>query len=816
MSEAGKPSSAEAGQVEVADPACAGTASLRGRRNIVLLSDGTGNSPAKLNKTNVWRLYQALDLGAGDQIAFYDDGVGTSGFRPLQILGGAVGWGLSRNVRDLYEFLCRHYREGDHIYVFGFSRGAFTARTLAALIAQCGVLDCSKCVPRRGGEEISLNTRAGLKAGVKLAYKSYRRGYSAPVARLTRWLRDLLLGPIPSPEAFRRAYSIDRDADGDEQRIGIEFVGVWDTVDAVGLPVDELSTMIDRIFYPHRFPDQDLSPRVARACHGIAMDDERYTFHPVLWNERGTADSERITQVWFAGMHSDVGGGYPDNDLAQVSLEWMIDQVRFDPVSGCGLRFAADDLRAIAHRAQPLGKVHDSRRGLGVYYRYKPRHVASLCNDPDNGVLIAEPKIHEAVFERIAENTTGYAPPGLPASYRLVDAHGAVSDPDPTTYESADQRQTRARLLERAQDHIFWRRVLYYMFVFATLALVFMPYYRPPIRGAEPEGWLESALSWLLGWLPAFLPGFVSSWASYWTDAWSQSPFWFLVLAALYGWLLWHSRKVDANIHRLSEVAWWHVKQCAGPMPAIPGVGTFESVAGRWRGARKLKRFHRLSVKVAVPVLAVVVAAYLAVGTIYRIAYHLPGVGDGVCRKWFDALGADAEEPRQWGPGAWSKEIRFDTQIPCIDTGLTLRAGQKYVIEVKDQKNWTDGDYAAEASGLSGLGHLLNPVFVAGVPSRRSLLLPWFSLTGEIGRDSGYTFPLYRERVTVRPAQSGRLYLYVNDAINVLGTELGFDPQAIDGFPIGEEERRTGRSAAWYAYYLNNGGTATITVRPDR
>jgi uncharacterized protein (DUF2235 family) len=109
----------------------------------VLLSDGTGNSAAKLNKTNVWRLYQALDLGGGDQIAIYDDGVGTSGVKLLQILGGGFGWGLSRNVRDLYEFLCRHYRVGDHIYIFGFSRGAFTARTLAALIGKCGVLDCS-------------------------------------------------------------------------------------------------------------------------------------------------------------------------------------------------------------------------------------------------------------------------------------------------------------------------------------------------------------------------------------------------------------------------------------------------------------------------------------------------------------------------------------------------------------------------------------------------------------------------------------------------------------------------------------------------
>lgn len=95
-------------------------------KNIILLSDGTGNGAAKRNKTNVRRLYEALDLHRVDQVAFYDDGVGSQEFLPLKIIGGAVGWGLKRNVRELYKFLCRNYREGDRIYLFGFSRGAFT------------------------------------------------------------------------------------------------------------------------------------------------------------------------------------------------------------------------------------------------------------------------------------------------------------------------------------------------------------------------------------------------------------------------------------------------------------------------------------------------------------------------------------------------------------------------------------------------------------------------------------------------------------------------------------------------------------------
>ncbi len=114
-------------------------------KSIILFSDGTGNSSAKLFKTNVWRMYEAVDLGPPaegkrDQISYYDDGVGTSSFKPLTVLGGAFGWGLQRNVLDIYRFACRNYRDGDDIYAFGFSRGAFTIRLVVALIASQGLV----------------------------------------------------------------------------------------------------------------------------------------------------------------------------------------------------------------------------------------------------------------------------------------------------------------------------------------------------------------------------------------------------------------------------------------------------------------------------------------------------------------------------------------------------------------------------------------------------------------------------------------------------------------------------------------------------
>ena len=141
---------------------------------------------------------------------------------------------------------------------------------------------------------------------------------------LTRGLRKLIGSDIPVPASAHPA---------------IEFIGVWDTVDAYGLPMDELAILWDRFIYPLYFPDYTLSPIVKRACHAVSVDDERLTFHPVLWDEgpepglvaAGKVSPGRIEQVWFPGVHSDVGGGYSKDLLALVTLDWMISKVEADP-----------------------------------------------------------------------------------------------------------------------------------------------------------------------------------------------------------------------------------------------------------------------------------------------------------------------------------------------------------------------------------------------------------------------------------------------------------------------------------------------------
>src|SRR5436190_19811185 len=146
-------------------------------KNIVLLSDGTGNSSSKLFKTNVWRMFEALDpKNPLEQIAYYDDGVGTSSFKPLAILGGIFGVGLKRNVIDIYSFCCRNYQPGDKVFGFGFSRGAFTIRVVAGFIARVGLL-------RYNGNE------ADLARDAEIAYREYRK------VRNFRSGGNLLIGP---------------------------------------------------------------------------------------------------------------------------------------------------------------------------------------------------------------------------------------------------------------------------------------------------------------------------------------------------------------------------------------------------------------------------------------------------------------------------------------------------------------------------------------------------------------------------------------------------------------------------------------------
>lgn len=173
------------------------------------------------------------------------------------------------------------------------------------------------------------------------------------------------------------------------------------------------------------------------ARHALALDDERTTFHPVLWTEHedGKAaaavpeklDHERLVQVWFTGMHANVGGGYPDDALAYVPLYWLLKEAeRF----GLDFKIAPfadpDGITAIRAGQDKDGRLYDSRAGLGAYYRYGPRKVHDLCNDRSVGVHVPMPKIHASVFGRVDSGCNAYAPIGLPEDYVIVGDDGSL------------------------------------------------------------------------------------------------------------------------------------------------------------------------------------------------------------------------------------------------------------------------------------------------------------------------------------------------------------------------------------------------------
>ncbi len=365
-------------------------------KNIVICSDGTGNTAIKGRGTNVFKLYEAVDLighkidrSLTPQLAIYDDGVGNEHFKPLKIFAGITGFGLARNVRLLYKSLVRVYDPGDRIFLFGFSRGAFTVRTLAGLIAVSGILDIA-----------TLPTTEALDSAVGNAYRVYRQEYHTKLARLLRRKANRA-----RTVKFEQRYVRHLNA-------RIRFIGAWETVDAVGAPW-HIGDYINATIHRFKFPSLKLGDNVDFACQALSIDDERRTFHPVLWEH-----DPRVEQVWFAGCHSNVGGGYEKQGLSLVTLDWMLRQARHKG----GLRLLASDRALYREHANVDDKLYDSRAGTGILYRWRPRDMEAIC--ARHGV---PPLIHISALERLAHGTGDYSPGNIAPAAKVVITH--VDDP---------------------------------------------------------------------------------------------------------------------------------------------------------------------------------------------------------------------------------------------------------------------------------------------------------------------------------------------------------------------------------------------------
>ena len=530
-------------------------------KNIAVFADGTGNSSAKLFKTNVWRAYQVLDIrepppgGRLRQTGYYHDGVGTSSFRPLALIGGMFGWGLKRSVLDLYKFICRNYEPNDHLYLFGFSRGAFTVRVLAGFIAQEGL------VADTGNQD--------LETYAKDAYRSYRR-LCYPANMLVRSLRNFRDFFIRGGRKAggHRVYTLAKE---NNRHPKIEFIGVWDTVSAYGLPIAELTRGVDKWVWPLSMPGYQLSHEVKTARHALALDDERDTFHPLLWDERHEQDPDRIKQVWFAGVHSDVGGGYPDDSLAYVPLDWMLGEA-----ANAGLHFLPTATAEISRIANYAGQLHDSRRGLGGYYRYQPRKISARIDPPDQTTLLMQDPharstarlcrvyIHQSVMKRIEMGTDRYAPIVLPGDYRIIPP----SNPPPHPVEPYPK--DRAGAQERVWNWVWHKRVNYFMSLGVSLYLAGLPLWNwlwPPSSCAG----VQCLLTPIVLAIGEFVPGFAQPWIATFAYTPGRAALATVVLAAL----LIRSSVLQDRIRTDMRALW------EGSL-GLPAVTSPPPMTGRW------------------------------------------------------------------------------------------------------------------------------------------------------------------------------------------------------------------------------------------
>ncbi|MFL6143523.1 MAG: DUF2235 domain-containing protein [Labedaea sp.] len=342
-------------------------------KRLVICCDGTWNSPdqvhgGKLAPTNVVKVALAVaptDSTGREQRIFYHRGVGTN--RWDRIRGGAFGFGLSRDVRDTYRFLLHNFVPGDEIFFFGFSRGAYTARSTAGFVRNCGIL------------------RRDEADRVDEAYALYRSRNRRTRPRGTE------------AQLFRRSYS---------HETRIQFIGVWDTVGALGIPLSGLR-LVNLVNRRWQFHDTELSPIVDAAFQALAIDEQRGAFRPATWTSTSDQPCE---QVWFSGTHSDIGGGYSDTALSDIALLWMAQRAHargltFEPDAFGPLIKGTEESRYAGKTVapEPNGPLHESRTG---FYRLFPPAERNL------GLVDGHEYVAAPAIERLQQTET-YTPANL-------------------------------------------------------------------------------------------------------------------------------------------------------------------------------------------------------------------------------------------------------------------------------------------------------------------------------------------------------------------------------------------------------------------
>ena len=334
-------------------------------KRIAIFCDGTWNTPDKFEngkpcQTNVVKLANALSQYSADgtvQKLFYNIGIGGEGSLISRVYDGATGTGISKNILQAYFFVMNNYEPGDELFLFGFSRGAFTVRSLSGLIRNSGILNM-KYLDK-----------------IPQAYDLYRSRH--PTYHPKEFQATL----------FRKTYAV-------EDVTRIKFIGVWDTVGALGNPLFLKGIVSTR----NEFHDTELSSKIENAFHALAIDEKRKNFEAALWHQQKGAKDQTLEQMWFSGVHSDVGGGYPETGLSDISLKWIMEKAQ-----GCNLGFDP-----VPMQPDPSGQMHESMKGF--YNLGKKLFRPIGLRIPNTGDT--NEQIHPAVIERYKKDAA-YRPKNL-------------------------------------------------------------------------------------------------------------------------------------------------------------------------------------------------------------------------------------------------------------------------------------------------------------------------------------------------------------------------------------------------------------------
>ncbi|KAF8078667.1 hypothetical protein FPV67DRAFT_1466003, partial [Lyophyllum atratum] len=350
---------------------------IRVPKRIIICCDGTWqdgvSSEERSSYTNVLRLTRTIHhedrrfKPVIPQIVFYQSGIGSDRNLYSRYVEGTMGGSLGDKVEEAYAFIAHNYHPGDEIFLFGFSRGAYTARMVAMFIGEIGILS------RKDMDHF---------AGIFIAYQKLGKSDDAEEAKALK----LKLYPWTQHDSRGKLR-----ADSGQTKFTIKCLGVFDTVGSFGLP-EELAYGSPEVRTIFGFPDKVLGPHVERAYQALALNETRADFSCAKFEQTvaGRERGQTLKQCWFTGSHSDIGGGYPDHDLSDLTLTWMAAQI--GDILSLDIKYLASLLHPVALWGKH--KPHNSATGVFVLARSIERPIPTCPND------VTRETIHASVLEQ--------------------------------------------------------------------------------------------------------------------------------------------------------------------------------------------------------------------------------------------------------------------------------------------------------------------------------------------------------------------------------------------------------------------------------